>query len=115
MKNTTKVLVILVLLSWFSPFEVLAESYEIEVLRAAQVNGVKLKPGKYRVTVNGDNVAELHRRRKLLVKASVETVDLAGATPNSISQNVDGELLEIRLNDQKLVFVKPLIASSQAR
>lgn len=114
MKRIVTVLVTLILLSGFLSVTLLAESHQIEVLREVRINGVQLKPGIYRLTLNGDNSAEFHKGRRLVVKAQVETAPLAGATPNSISQSKEGQLLEIRLGKQKVVFVETSTASKSA-
>lgn len=105
MKSIGTILVTLILVSGLATVEILAENHQIEVLRTVQINGVKLKPGTYRISLNGDKMAELYKGRRLVTKAVVETAPLAGSTPNSISQSSSGQLLEIRLNDQKVVFV----------
>jgi len=115
MIRIVKILVALILVGGFLFVDLLAESHQIEVLRAVQINGVSLKPGKYKLTLNGDSIAEVHKGRRLVVKGQVETAPLAGATPNSIRQTLGGQLLEIRLSDQKVRFVESTLAGKRAR
>jgi len=115
MKRIVTILVALLLVGGLVVGDLLAESHQIEILRAVQIAGAKLEPGKYKLTLNGDNTVEFHRGRRLVVKAQVETAPLAGATPNSISQSREGQLLEIRLSNQKVRFVESAAASKGAR
>jgi len=114
MKATVTILVTLILVGGIVS-DILAESHRIEVLREVQINGVKIKPGKYQLTLIGDHTAELHKGKNLLVKAQVETAPLSGATPNSISQSTEGTLVEIRLSNQKVVFVESPATTRTAR
>ncbi len=85
--------------------------HRVEILRSASINGVDLKPGNYALAVVDENTAEIYKGKKLLVKAKIEVVPLAGATPGSVSQGVDGKVREIRLKEEKVVFVDAITGS----
>lgn len=85
-----------------------SENHRIEILKTASLNGVQLKPGVYRLDFNGTDEVKIFRGRKLLVTAGIELVPLANASPNSIVQASTGELKEIRLSKQRVVFNGPL-------
>lgn len=82
-----------------------SSSHKVEILRAATVNGVELKPGDYKLSMVDDQTAEIYRGKRLIVKAKVEVQPLAGATPGSVTQGTDGKVKEIRLKNEKVVFV----------
>ena len=83
-----------------------ADSHRVEFASAAQFNGVQIEPGKYKLVLNGEQTAELWDGKQLLLKAKVEVVPLAGATPQSVSTNGDGSLKEIRLKKERVVFLE---------
>ena len=80
-------------------------SHRVEILRAANVNGVELKPGNYQLKMADENTAEIYKGKRLVVTAKVELAPLGNATPGSVSQGVDGNVREIRLKQEKVVFV----------
>ena len=80
-------------------------AHRVEILRAATVNGVELKPGNYQLTKTDESTAEIYKGKRLVVTAEVEVVPLGNATPGSVSQGVDGKVREIRLKQEKVVFV----------
>jgi hypothetical protein len=82
-----------------------SENHKFKVTLTTSLNGVELKPGTYRLNLNGENEAQIYKGRKLLVTAEVETVPLAKATPNSLVQKTTGELKEIRLEKERIVFL----------
>jgi hypothetical protein len=84
---------------------VAAESHRIDMLRAGILNGVELKTGQYKLVLNDEGEAEIYRGKKLMVKAKVEILPLGGGTPGSIIQDREGTLKEIRLSEQKILFV----------
>ena len=79
--------------------------HRVEILRSANVNGVELKPGNYKLTMTDEKTAEIYKGKKLMVTAHVELVPLGNATPGSVAQGVDGKVREIRLKQEKVVFV----------
>jgi ABC-type cobalamin transport system ATPase subunit len=96
----------LVLTSTFLATTLLAESHRIELIRPGEIGGQQLKAGKYKLVLNGQGTAEIYRGRKLLAKASVEVLPLGDRIPRSISQTQDGELKEIRLKKERVVFIE---------
>ena len=97
---------ILVLVASMMPSAWAADSHRVEFAAPAQFNGVQIEPGKYKLVLNGDQVAELWDGKELLLKAKVEIVPLEGATPQSVSTNGDGSLKEIRLKKERVVFLE---------
>jgi hypothetical protein len=90
----------------------LSSTHKVEIMRAATVNGVELKPGNYRLSVADENTAEIYKGSKLIVKAKVEILPLGGATPGSVTQGIDGKVREIRLKNEKVVFLDAASAAS---
>jgi len=82
-----------------------SSTHKVEMLRVATVNGVELKPGNYKLSLSGENTAEIYRGKKLMVTATVEIQPLGGSTPGSVAQGVDGKVREIRLKNEKVVFI----------
>ena len=96
----------LVLASTFLPTSVLAESHRIELIRPGEIDGQELKAGQYKLVLTGQGTAEIYRGRKLLVKAKVEVLPLGDRIPSSINQTQNGELKEIRLKKERVVFIE---------
>jgi len=82
------------------------KTHRVEFVTKTVVNGVELEPGQYRMKVDEGHVAEFYSGRTLVAKAKIEIQPLAGALPNSISQKADGQLVEIRLKNEKVVLVE---------
>jgi len=104
MKATTLSLLVL-LVSTLLVATVFADSHRIELLKAGTINSVKLDAGQYQLVLNDQNEAEIYHRKKLLVTAKVEVLPLGSGTPGSISQSRDGAVKEIRLKQERVVFV----------
>ena len=104
MRRTVGLTLILLLAGFFSVDRARSESHRIEILKTASVNGVQLKPGVYRLGLNGANEVEIYKGRRLLIKAKVELVPLANAAANSVLQTTSGQLKEIRLEKERVVF-----------
>lgn len=80
-------------------------SHTFKVSTPVKVHGVELAPGKYTLQLNGDTEAIIYQKDKELVRARVEVKSLANGTrANSILRSTDGELLEVRLGKQVVVF-----------
>jgi len=90
-------------------------AHRIEILRAATINGVELKPGKYELSVADEKTAEIYKGKKLIVSADVEVQPLGGATAGSVAQGVDGKIREIRLKNEKVVFVNAATGKKSGR
>ena len=90
---------------------VFGSTHRVEIMRVANVNGVELKPGNYQVSLTDENTAEIYKGKKLLVRAKVEIQPLGAETPGSVTQGVDGKVKEIRLKDEKIVFVGSAVGS----
>lgn len=70
----------------------------------AKVKSVSLEPGSYQVNIDG-NQAEILQRGKILVKAQVSVKQLAdGDTPDTVLLDSNGQIQEIRLKKQVIVF-----------
>jgi hypothetical protein len=105
MKSIISLTLILLFVGLFCVDTARSENHRIEILRTASLNGVQLKPGVYRLSLNGANEAEIYKGRNLLVTSEVELVPLANASPNSVVQTNTGQLKEIRLSKERILFV----------
>jgi hypothetical protein len=99
------VLVILLCLALLIPSTAFGKTHRVQFMNDAVINGTTLDAGRYKVEVNGDNEALIYSGKELIAKAKVEVQPLGDATPNSVAQKADGTVIEIRLKDQKIVFV----------
>jgi hypothetical protein len=80
-----------------------ARSCQFQMLTEADVDGTHLSPGKYKLILEGED-AEIYRNGHLLVRAKVEVHGLGkGVSAHSI-KIVNGQLREIRLKKDCLVF-----------
>ena len=80
-------------------------AHRVEIMRSASVNGVELKPGNYKIEMTDENTAQIFKGKKLVVTAKVDVMPLGGATPGSVSQGTDGKVREIRLKNERVVFI----------
>ena len=106
MKRATLFAVIFLIATLIAPSALLAKTHRVEFLNTAVINGVELEPGKYKVEINGENMAEIYDGKELLTKVKVEIQPIGRSTPNSISQKADGTVTEIRLKDEKVVLIE---------
>jgi hypothetical protein len=92
-----------------------AEAHRFELLKEGFVNGVKLKPGRYTLELDGDSLGRIQLRKKTLVEAAVEIMPMGTAMPQSVSQSRDGRVKEIRLKEKRVVFVDTDASAQTAR
>jgi len=93
----------------------LADGHRFELLKAGMVNGVMLEPGRYILEIIGENLGRIYRGKKLLVEAKLEVLPIGGAMPDSVSQLRDGKVKEIRLKEERVVFVDSEASAQTAR
>jgi hypothetical protein len=102
---TTIVAVALVAALAASP--VLAKTHSFTLNQDSKINGVSLDAGKYKLELNGDTEAHIYKGRELVAKAPVNVKDLSnGSTRASVLCDAEGNVLEIRLKDQVVVFAR---------
>ena len=104
MKKLTSITLVLLIACVLTSGVALGKAHKVEFLVKAVINGVEISPGKYKLEVNGDNMAEIYKGKELLVSAKVEVLPLGKAYPNSVSQKSDGRVTEIRLKKERVVF-----------
>ena len=104
MKKLTSIALVVLIACVLTSGVALGKSHKVEFLVKAVINGVEISPGKYKLEVNGDNMAEIYKGKDLLVSAKVEILPLGKAYPNSVSQKSDGRVTEIRLKKERVVF-----------
>jgi hypothetical protein len=105
MRKVLLSILVFFLVSLLAISPVWAKSYSFKLHSEASLNGVTLKPGKYKVHLNGDDEAEIFRMGKFMTKAKVELKPLVnGDLPNSTKVK-GGQLQEIRLKKQCVVFI----------
>lgn len=81
-----------------------ASTHSFELLSEATLNGATLAPGTYKMNLNGEE-AEIYCKGKLIVKSKFELQPLAeGVQPNT-KKIEQGEIREIRLKKEVVVFV----------
>ena len=94
---------------------VLAKGHRFELVKTGLVNGVELKPGQYELILNGEGLGQIYRGKNRLVEAKVEVLPIGVATPGSVSQYRDGRVKEVRLKDERVVFVHSDASAQTAR
>lgn len=84
-----------------------AETHSFKLLKEGTINGTALKPGSYKLELNGQGEALIYRNGQMVAKSRVEVrVPAAGDLRGSVLQAADGSIREIRLNKQVVVFVR---------
>ena len=94
---------------------VLADNHRFELLKAGMINGVKLKPGEYTLELDGSGHGKILRSNKLIVEVKVEIQPIGGSMPNSVSQYRDGRVKEIRLKQERVVFIDTSASAETAQ
>lgn len=104
-KPQKKINLIVVLVMLLVVTLAVAEDYRFTLAQESTVNSVKLKPGKYRLSLDGHQEARIYHKGKMVVKSRVEVRPIeAGLQPESVVRGSDGILREIRLKRQRVVF-----------
>jgi hypothetical protein len=98
--------IVLVLSAGLVMASAVGKTHRVEFATKAIINGVELEPGQYRMKVDEADVAEFYSGRTLVAKAKVEIQPIGSAVPNSVSQRVDGQVVEIRLRSERVVLVE---------
>ena len=83
-----------------------AETHSFKLFREGTINGTTLKPGTYKLELNGQGEALIYRGRQMVAKARVEVRASNGEARGSVLQAADGSIQEIRLHKQVVVFVR---------
>lgn len=107
MRKTITLLAVIALVGLLATNLVAAESHSFKLLRDANLNGIQLKPGLYKLKMNGDGEAVITRDGREVVKAKAEIKPIeGGSTSGTVLVGANGELREIRLNGKVVVFVR---------
>jgi hypothetical protein len=99
----------------FLTVTVLAGGHRFKLLKPGQVNGVDLKVGQYELVLDGQGLGEIYLGKKLVVEAQVEVLPIGSALKQSVSQNRDGKIREIRLKNERVVFVDSAAGAQSAQ
>ena len=99
------ILVILLCVALVLPSAAFGKTHRVEFHNDAVINGTTLDAGRYKMELNGDNEALFYDGKDLVAKTRVKVEPLGSATPNSVTQMTDGTVVEIRLKDQRIIFV----------
>ena len=107
MRRVITVLAVVALVGLVATSVAAAESHSFKLLRDANLNGTQLKPGLYKLQMNGDGEAVISRDGKEVAKARAEIKPLENRrSSGTVLVGADGELREIRLNGKVVVFVR---------
>jgi len=86
-------------------FPLFGKAYEFELAKATTLNGVKLDPGIYKLTLNSPQTkAEIWAGSRLTATARVEVKPLGNSTKNTIVIRKNGTLSEYRSEREKIRF-----------
>lgn len=107
MRKTVTLLAVIALVGLVATSLAWAESHSFKLLRDANLNGTQLKPGLYKLQMNGDGEAVISRDGKEVAKARAEIKPLENrSSSGTVLVGANGELREIRLNGKVVVFVR---------
>ena len=115
MRRTICLTICLLLIASALTPAVLAKGHRFELVKKGLVNGVELKPGHYELVLIDESLGEIYRGKKRLVEVKVDVVPIGGATPGSVSQYRDGRVKEVRLENERVVFVNSDASAQTAR
>jgi competence protein ComGC len=105
MNKLTVMLLVLILGLIVVPSAMYAKDHRIEFPSKAIVNGTELEAGKYKLRLTSEETAEFYSGKELVATSKVEIMPIGAATPNSVSIKRDGRLVEIRLEDERVVLI----------
>ncbi|HXE74476.1 MAG TPA: hypothetical protein VNN18_02415 [Candidatus Xenobia bacterium] len=107
MKRAITLLALIALVGVLAANSVAAESHSFKLFREVSLNGTQLKPGNYKVTMNGNGEAVISRDGREVAKARAEIKPIdGGSSSGTVLTGANGELREIRLNGKVVVFVR---------
>lgn len=84
-----------------------AETYSFKLPTAGTINGTTLKAGPYKIEVDDNGEAKIFQRGELITTARVEVRERENAARRvSVLRDANGNIQEIRLKKQVVVFVR---------
>jgi len=102
---TAALLIALVAILAASPLWAKAHSFKL--IKSASINGTELRPGNYKVEMNGENEAVISRDGRVVVTARAQTRPASTTdVPGSVVLAADGNVKEICLKGLVVVFVR---------
>ncbi len=106
MRRTTTIILTLALVSALSLTLALAESYNFQTQTVTKIGSVDLEPGRYKLQLNSTKTtAEIYDGRRLVARSKVDVTKLQDGIPSALLTNRNGELVEFRSRDERIVFV----------
>ena len=106
MRRTTTIILTLAMVSALSLTLALAESYTLQTQKVTKLGDVNLEPGRYELRINSTKShAELYDRGRLVARSKITVARLQDGTPYALLTNRNGEMVEFRSQDEKIVFV----------
>lgn len=82
-----------------------AATHKFTLSRESTVSGIQLEKGKYKLELEGTQ-ATIIQKNQVVATAQVEIRDTKPANPGSVLVDADGNLKEIRLKNQVVVFTR---------
>ncbi len=106
MRRTTTIILTLALVSALSLTLALAESYSFQTQTVTKIGDIDLEPGRYELRLNSTKTtAEFYDGRRLVARVKITVTRLKDGTKNALLTNRNGELVEFRSRDEKIVFL----------
>ena len=87
----------------------LAKTHEFSLGQDSRLKGTELKAGTYKLELNGDTDAVIYntQNKTLATRAEVRIKPLqSGQNRNSVVRDAEGNITEIRLSKEVVVFVR---------
>ena len=106
MKKTLITAFVLFLVSVFCFLPLMSKNHDFRLGEDAKLCGVQLTKGQYNLTLSED-VAGIYKGNKLLVTAKVKVSPLEGEIAHSYRCK-NGEVLEVRLEHEKVIFIEKI-------
>lgn len=82
-----------------------AATHKFTLSRESTVSGIQLEKGKYKLELEGTQ-ATIIQNKRVVATVQVEIRDAKPANPGSVLVDADGNLKEIRLKNQVVVFAR---------
>ncbi len=102
---------LVVILATLLVIPVQAKNYRFRLSLVGVVDGVQLKQGLYTLKLESEGnphpKAKIFQNGKLLTEAPIQVRPRANEIPNTVMQDTDGTLREIRLKKQVIIFPAP--------
>jgi hypothetical protein len=106
MKRRLENFVLMILVGAILVAPLMSKSHRFRLAESASLYAIELQPGEYELKIY-DDVASIYQGKKLIAVVSIRIEPIEDAVENS-TVCCEGVLKEVRLQEQRVLFVEPV-------